>query len=55
MKTAKSAMSALLSGLILAAAMPLAPAYEADAASMCVVNPSKTYQTIKGFGGINLP
>lgn len=55
MKTAKSAMSALLSGLILAAAMPLVPAYEADAASMCVVNPSKTYQTIKGFGGINLP
>ena len=27
----------------------------ASAASACSINTSKTYQTIKGFGGMNLP
>ena len=48
-------MSALLSGLIIAASVPAAPCFTADAASLCTINTSKTYQTIRGFGGINLP
>ena len=32
-----------------------APFIEAEAASACTVNTNKTYQTIRGFGGMNLP
>ena len=55
MKTAKAVVSAVISGLIIAASVPAAPCFTADAASLCTINTSKTYQTIRGFGGINLP
>jgi glucuronoarabinoxylan endo-1,4-beta-xylanase len=55
MKTVKAALSAVLSGVVIAASLPAAPVFHTDAASLCTVNPSKTYQTIRGFGGINLP
>ena len=54
-KTAKAVVSAVISGLIIAASVPAAPCFTADAASLCTINTSKTYQTIRGFGGINLP
>ena len=53
--TAKAVVSAVISGLIIAASVPAAPCFTADAASLCTINTSKTYQTIRGFGGINLP
>lgn len=53
--TAKAVVSAVISGLIIAAYVPAAPCFTADAASLCTINTSKTYQTIRGFGGINLP
>lgn len=55
MKTVKAALSAVLSGVVIAASLPASPVFNTDAASLCTVNPSKTYQTIRGFGGINLP
>lgn len=54
-KTAKAVVSALISGLLIAVSVPAAPCFTADAASLCTINTSKTYQTIRGFGGINLP
>ena len=54
-KTAKAVVSAVISGLLIAASVPAAPCFTADAASLCTINTSKTYQTIRGFGGINLP
>ena len=53
--TAKAVVSAVISGLLIAASVPAAPCFTADAASLCTINTSKTYQTIRGFGGINLP
>ena len=32
-----------------------APYLSAEAASACTINTNKTYQTIRGFGGMNLP
>ena len=54
-KTAKAVISAVISGLLIAVSVPAAPDFTADAASLCTINTSKTYQTIRGFGGINLP
>jgi len=54
-KAAKAVVSAVISGLLIAASVPAAPCFTADAASLCTINTSKTYQTIRGFGGINLP
>ncbi len=51
----KSALSVVLSGVILASAIPMMPTIETDAASTCVINTENEYQTIKGFGGINHP
>ena len=53
--TAKAVVSAVISGLLIAVSVPAAPCFTADAASLCTINTSKTYQTIRGFGGINLP
>lgn len=40
--------------LSLAATLPSQTTMDADAASVCTVNLSKTYQNIRGFGGIDL-
>ena len=53
-KTIKRICSAAISGVMLltmTAAMPM----ESTAASICTVNTNKTYQRIRGFGGMNLP
>ncbi|MBR2088266.1 MAG: endo-xylanase, partial [Oscillospiraceae bacterium] len=50
----KRLLSAAVSGVMLltmTAALPI----ETNAASVCTVNTNKTYQRIRGFGGINLP
>lgn len=54
-KKMKSVLVALLACTILITSVPVAPVADAYAADTCVINTSTTYQTIKGFGGINLP
>ncbi len=59
----KEKLTRLLSGAVSSAVMlsgmavygENAPFIEAEAASACTVNTNKTYQTIRGFGGMNLP
>lgn len=55
-QTRKRVLTGLLSGVMLwssAGMLPAAP--QINAASVCTVNTNKTYQTIRGFGGMNLP
>ena len=54
-KTLKSLFASLLSGVMLLQATAFMPVTEAGAAGACTVNTNKTYQTIRGFGGMNLP
>ena len=57
----RSAISCLVAGSMLATAVyiapgeDLAPQFEANAASLCTVDTSKTFQRIRGFGGMNHP
>lgn len=53
----RRALSALLAGAFLLSDIPYLPGGPADvkAASICTVDTDKTYQTIDGFGGMNLP
>ena len=56
----KTAVSLALSGAVLLSALPSVPVVMHDdnlvqAASVCNIDDSKTYQTIRGFGGMNLP
>lgn len=54
-RTLKSVLTTLTAGTMMLSAVGLMPASPADAASACTVNTNKTYQIMKGFGGINLP
>lgn len=56
----KTAVSLALCGAVLLSALPSVPVVMHDdnlveAASVCTIDDSKTYQTIRGFGGMNLP
>ena len=51
----KSAVSVIMGGMIIISSFPIFSAKDTYAAELCVVNTEKTYQTIKGFGGMNLP
>jgi len=55
-KFAKSVLSVFLAGTIMLSGATLMPEInlESQAADLCTVNIGKTYQTIRGFGGINL-
>ena len=55
-KMAKSALSVALAGAMVLSGTALIPEFdiETQAADLCTVDISKTYQTIRGFGGINL-
>ncbi|MBP0968211.1 MAG: hypothetical protein J5722_11280, partial [Oscillospiraceae bacterium] len=50
----RRAAAALISGTMLFTMSPMLPSQTAFAAN-CTIDTSKTYQTIRGFGGINLP
>ena len=50
----RRAAAALISGTMLFTMSSMLPVQTAYAAA-CTVDPGKTYQTIRGFGGINLP
>ncbi|MBR5164211.1 MAG: family 43 glycosylhydrolase [Ruminococcus sp.] len=54
MNRIKKKLSALISGMLLIGALPPIRVIQADAASVCTINTNKTYQTIKGFGGMNI-
>ena len=54
MRTLKACMASVIAGAMLFQATSILPAQDADAASICTINTNKTYQIIKGFGGINL-
>lgn len=47
-------MASVIAGTMLFQAASIMPVQEADAASVCTIDTNKTYQIIKGFGGINL-
>lgn len=51
----KSALSLLIGGVVLAGALPVIPAVEVSAASLCEIDVNTEYQTIDGFGGMNHP
>ncbi len=51
----KSALSVLIGGVVLAGALPVIPAVEVSAASLCEIDVNTEYQTIDGFGGMNHP
>lgn len=51
----KKMTAGLLSLAMSISLLPLIPLEKVEAASDCVVDISKSYQTIQGFGGINLP
>ena len=51
----KSVLSLVLALAIVLSSFAAIPAKNASAADTVVVNLNKTYQTIRGFGGINLP
>ena len=44
-----------IAGAMLLASAAVMPTEKADAANLCTINTNKTYQVIRGFGGINLP
>ena len=50
----KSVFTVAVAGVMMFQASSWMPLQDADAASLCVINTNKTYQLIKGFGGINL-
>lgn len=54
-RTFKSVLTTLTASAILCSIAALMPAGSAGAASACTIDTNKTYQMIKGFGGINLP
>ena len=56
-KGVKRTASAMFAGALLLSQAMYLPQFsiEADAAGLVTVNPNKTYQTIDGFGGMNLP
>jgi len=54
-RKAKSLISLVLALAIAFSSVAAVPATKASAADSVVVNLNKTYQTIRGFGGINLP
>lgn len=51
----KSALSVLIGVVVLAGALPVIPAVEVSAASLCEIDVNTEYQTIDGFGGMNHP
>ncbi len=51
-KTLKRLFAGAVSSAML---LSMAPAMSASAASVCTINTGKTYQYIRGFGGIDLP
>jgi len=55
-KLTKSALSVVLAGAMMMSGVSLMPQIDiqTEAADLCTVDISKTYQTIRGFGGINL-
>ena len=55
-KLTKSALSVVLAGSMMMSGVSLMPQIDiqTEAADLCTVDISKTYQTIRGFGGINL-
>ncbi|MGN0621321.1 MAG: carbohydrate binding domain-containing protein [Porcipelethomonas sp.] len=54
-KKLKSALSVLIGGAVLAGALPVIPAADVSAASVCEIDVNTEYQTIDGFGGMNHP
>ena len=48
-------LACVLSGTMLFTSNAYIPEKDVSAASVCTVNTSKTYQIIRGFGGMNLP
>ncbi|MBQ8926675.1 MAG: carbohydrate binding domain-containing protein [Oscillospiraceae bacterium] len=51
-------LSAAAAGALLLTGIPAVPAsvpMEAQAATLCTIDTTKTYQSVRGFGGINLP
>ncbi|MBR6418885.1 MAG: carbohydrate binding domain-containing protein [Oscillospiraceae bacterium] len=54
-KRVRQGISALLSTTMLLSALSVFPAIPAAAAGSCTVDTSVTYQTIRGFGGMNHP
>ncbi len=60
MKTFKSVrclIAGLTAGVMLCSSVAILPGLtmEVEAATVCTVNTDKTYQMIRGFGGMNLP
>ena len=53
MRSFKRVLSAALAGTMLMSVTGMMPAV--SAAGACTINTNKTYQMIRGFGGINLP
>ena len=47
--------ASLMSGIMLFQTAAMMPVSTASAAGACTVNTNKTYQSIRGFGGMNLP
>ena len=54
-KTMKMLLASVLSGAVLFQTAAMMPVSTASAAGACTVNTNKTYQSIRGFGGMNLP
>lgn len=55
-KKLKAVLSAIIGGVVLSCSVPVTtPVTEVYAASVCTIDDSKTYQTIRGFGGMNHP
>ncbi len=57
MKKVKSLFTGVVVGSLIVTNFAFVPDFDfdADAASVCTVNTNKTYQYIRGFGGIDLP
>lgn len=51
----KHLLASVLSGAMLVQTASFMPVPVADAAGACTINTNKTYQMIRGFGGMNLP
>ena len=54
-KKIKMTMSVLLGGAVLLGTLPIVPAVNVSAASVCEIDIDTEYQTIDGFGGMNHP
>lgn len=54
-KKIRSILSAFIAGTVIISAMPSFSQMEISAADNCVIDTSIEYQTIRGFGGMNLP